>query len=866
MGIALVRCLGLFLCLTFTVQTASASRIVSLSGSLSFGNVPTGSSTQRSLTISNLGSQKMTVKSITYPVGFSGAFSGSINAGASQIVPVTFSPAAPTNYGGTVTVSCNNATGVNTIPVSGVGTGAPPTRIIALGGNLAFGNALVGSSTQRTLSITNKGSSTLHVTNIVYPAGFSGSFSGLISPGASHNVTVTFSPVSAAVFSGKVTVVSDKTSGTNTISISGTGTNPPPTRIIALSGNLAFGSIAAGSSSQSTLVISNRGNTTLTINSISYPAGFSGAFSGTIAAGAAHNVAVTFAPGATGSFGGTVTVSSDKTSGGNTIAISGTATNPPPTRVIALSGSLVFGSVLAGSSTPLTLVISNTGNATLTVSNIDYPTGFSGDFPSGTIAAGAAHNVTVTFSPNTAGGFGGTITVGSDATAGVNTVAASGTATNPPPTRILSLSGDLDFGNVGVGAFASLTLAITNSGNTNLTVNSIDYPGGFTGDFSSGMIGPGESTNVTVTFTPLALTNYSGTITVHSDATSGTNTVTASGAGIPLPSVTRIIALSGDLDFGNVQVGQVAHQTLVISNLGNAMLTISNLTFPAGFSGDFSSGIIAAGATQSVSVAFTPVAATDYSGAVTIDSDGTGTNAFNVMGTGFQYVPSKSKFNGLFYPTDGVDFTNSGYVQAVTSTKSTFSAKFTLAGSKYSFSGRFSASGALSGQVIRKGLTPLTLTIQAGFDGGDVWKGTLSDGVWTADITADRAVFGKLNPAPAAGVYALTIAGSSDALQAPTTNGTGVLAISSTGAAKFAGILGDGAKFAQVTAVSKDGQLPFAAFLYTRRGSILGWLNVTNDPGHEVVGTVDWFKLSSVDPVAYPSGFFFQTTVSGVKQ
>ena len=96
------------------------------------------------------------------------------------------------------------------------------------------------------------------------------------------------------------------------------------------------------------------------------------------------------------------------------------------TRIIGLSGNLAFGDVTVGGSLQRTLTIANTGNATLTVSGVSYPTGFSGNWAGGTIAAGASQQVTVTFAPTAVTAYGGTITVNSDATAGTNTIAASG--------------------------------------------------------------------------------------------------------------------------------------------------------------------------------------------------------------------------------------------------------------------------------------------------------------------------------------------------------------------------------------------------------------------------------------------------------
>lgn len=88
-------------------------------------------------------------------------------------------------------------------------TSVSQTRVISLSGNLAFGNVAVGSSFQRTLTISNNGNSTLNVSSISYPSGFSGSWSGAIPASGSQNVTVTFSPSSATGYSGNITVSSD---------------------------------------------------------------------------------------------------------------------------------------------------------------------------------------------------------------------------------------------------------------------------------------------------------------------------------------------------------------------------------------------------------------------------------------------------------------------------------------------------------------------------------------------------------------------------------------------------------------------------------------------------------------------------------
>ena len=120
---------------------------------------------------------------------------------------------------------------------------------------------------------------------------------------------------------------------------------------------------------------------------------------------------------------------------------------------MTLSGNLAFGNVTVGTTSTAVLTIANSGNAELTVTGINYPAGFSGNFPSGTIAANASQAVTVTFAPTAAQSYSGNITVTANQTAGSNTIAASGTGvavqsftlsglvTETPPTTSTVLSG-----------------------------------------------------------------------------------------------------------------------------------------------------------------------------------------------------------------------------------------------------------------------------------------------------------------------------------------------------------------------------------------------------------------------------------------
>ncbi len=100
-------------------------------------------------------------------------------------------------------------------------------------------------------------------------------------------------------------------------------------------------------------------------------------------------------------------------------------------------------------------------------------------------------------------------------------------------TRYISLSGNLAVGNVAVGSSVQTTLAIYNGGNSPLTVTSLSLPSGFSisGNWSPITIAPISTQNVTLTFSPTSAAGYSGTVTVNSNDTAGTSTMSAVGHG-----------------------------------------------------------------------------------------------------------------------------------------------------------------------------------------------------------------------------------------------------------------------------------------------------------------------------------------------
>jgi|GEM_PF-3634925 len=95
------------------------------------------------------------------------------------------------------------------------------------------------------------------------------------------------------------------------------------------------------------------------------------------------------------------------------------------------------------------------------------------------------------------------------------------------------------------------------------------------------------------------------------------------------------INLAGNLNFGPVAVGSSAQLTLAITNPGGTDLSVTGISYPAGFSGNWSSDQIAAGGSRNVTVTFSPAAVQGYGGNIVVSSNATsGNGSLSVSGAG----------------------------------------------------------------------------------------------------------------------------------------------------------------------------------------------------------------------------------------
>jgi len=230
-----------------------------------------------------------------------------------------------------------------------------------------------------------------------------------------------------------------------------------------------------------------------------------------------------------------------------------------------------------------------------------------------------------------------------------------------------------------------------------------------------------------------------------------------------------------------------------------------------------------------------------------------------------RFVAVKGNYQGLFVPTSDPTATNYGLFTGTTTDKGSFSARLQLGGMNYSLSGKFSLEGTWSNHVAPAGLTPLTVQLQLDFATGDALGGQISDGIWTAEISANRDVFNATNPAPQKGNYTIVLPGDDDSVNMPGGEGIGTIKVAAAGKLQFSGTLADGTKVTQGAGVSRGGQWPLFALLGGRHGVLAGWMNFETRTNDDVNGILNWTRAAQASAKYYPGGFTLSTEAVGSK-
>ncbi len=492
-----------------------------------------------------------------------------------------------------------------------------------------------------------------------------------LAAGANCTISVTFTPTAAGARAANLSVADDAPGSPQTVALSGTGVAAAPAVSLSPT-SLAFGQQPVGTSSASqNVTLTNTGTAALTISSIGLTGTNSGDYAqtntcpispATLGVGANCTISVNFSPTAAGSRTASVSISDNAPGAPHTVGLTGTGTRPA---VTLTPTSLGFGTQLVGtSSAAQSSTLQNTGNAPLVISSIGLTGANAGDFaqlsdcplsPS-TLAVGASCTISVTFSPTAAGSRTASVTISDNAPGAPHAVALSGTGVAAAPAVSFSPT-SLGFGNQLVGTTSSAQdVTLTNSGTAALTISSIGVTGANAGDYaqtntcplSPSTLAVGASCTISATFAPSASGARSAAISVADDAPGSPQTVALSGTG----TAPAVGLTPSSVAFGNQLIGATSPaQDATLTNTGSAPLTISSIGLTGTNSADYAQtntcplgpSTLAAGASCTISITFTPSAGGSRTASVSVADDAPGgPHTVALSGTGVSAAPAVS--------------------------------------------------------------------------------------------------------------------------------------------------------------------------------------------------------------------------------
>ncbi|HWA95577.1 MAG TPA: choice-of-anchor D domain-containing protein [Terracidiphilus sp.] len=546
--------------------------------------------------------------------------------------------------------------------------------------SLIFTDQTVGTtSAAQTITITNTGTSSLEPASASITGDFAqtGNCSGaIINPGASCTLQITFTPTQSGTRTGTLTVSANVSGGQITVASVGTGTASNATFSLSPA-SLSFGQIQVGSTSSSrSITVSNTGTSTVTVSSLSVTTPFviaGNACGNTIAVNSSCLLSLAFSPAQQGSISGTLTMVDS--AGTQAVMLSGIGASAPTDSLSPTS--LIFPATSVGQvSASRSVTLTNSGDLALNTVSVQV----SGPFQAtngcgGSLAGNSSCTIGVVYVPTQTGTQVGSLTV-SD-TLHTQTVSLSGAGVaaarlSVSPTAISFATQPLSV------ASATQTLTIQNSGGSTASNIGFQISGPLNSSFAissttcGATLASGTSCVAKIVFIPQVAGANSATLTVSS------STIGVLAVQVPLSGIGHadagINVSPAQMSFTVATVGQTsASQAAIITNSGS---TSANgftvvVTPPFSLSQNSCGTSLAAGASCTVSVVFTPTVNGTVSGSLTVRSATYSSAIVNLVGNGGQTGSLSVQPAFLSFPVTGVGKSSSLQSMTLTNSSST---------------------------------------------------------------------------------------------------------------------------------------------------------------------------------------------------
>jgi MYXO-CTERM domain-containing protein len=609
--------------------TTFAQKIQVSVSALDFGHQRVGTTSgARVVVVSNTGDASLTVSAVSIvanqPFDVSPGSAFMLAPGENRALSVTFKPAAEGVATGTLTLTTNDPA-TPEVSISLSGTGVRPNLQLSADA-LFFGNQRVGTtSLTLTVLVTNTGTGPLVVQSVAASGPFESStvpVPFVLPPNERQVLSVTFKPTTEGQATGTLTLLTDDPASSKVIiSLAGTGVAPHLQLDPVV---LDFQEQSVGTSTTKMVVVRNTGSAPLNIQSLSTSgqpfAVVTGNMPLTLEPAEQEMFLVTFSPAQAGAASGKLyLVTDDPASPDATVPLSGTGVKPS---VVLNTSSLAFGEQRVGTPSPAqALVVSNLGARDLHIVALSFSGPFSLAAPASvpfTLPPATSQQLAVEFKPAVVGAATGTLTLlTNDPDRPIVEVQLSGRGVTPQ--LVLSPS-ELAFGEQRVGTTsAAKKVMVGNTGSGPLHLMALSFGAGepFAVTPSSALtLAPGESQELSVTFKPTATGAASGTLTLSTDDPARPQvSVALSGTGVK----PTLAVSTSSLAFGEQRVGTASTaRTVTVTNPGSLGITVLTTTSQPFAVTPGAAFTLAPGASQELSVTFSPTSAGAATGTLTL--------------------------------------------------------------------------------------------------------------------------------------------------------------------------------------------------------------------------------------------------------
>ena len=446
----------------------------------------------------------------------SSASAGTLGQGSSCTLEVNFAPVTSGSITGSLVLTDNSLNtpapyATQTITLDGTATGNAGPQPVLTPANLNFGSLTVQTtSAVQTATLSNIGGVPQGISSFGFFGTNASSFSQTnncgvsLAAGASCTISITCTPSATGALTANLGVNFPSPEPQESVALSCTGTAAAAPQAALTPGVVNFSTISGTSSAPATFTLTNAGNASLAITSVTIGGTNASSFAigtntcgSSLAASSSCTIAVTFSPASVGSFAASLSVTDAV--GVQASTLSGTATAPAAPMAALTPAAADFGSLATGtSSAAKTFTLTNSGNATLSISGITLAGASASSFAIGanscgeTLAASSTCSIAITFTPSATGSFSATLSVADNAAGSPQTSALTGTGTVPPDFTLTAAPASQSVSPGGVATY-SISVSSTNGSFTNpVTLTATGLPGG-TLTFSPASVTPGSS-------------------------------------------------------------------------------------------------------------------------------------------------------------------------------------------------------------------------------------------------------------------------------------------------------------------------------------------------------------------------------------